>query len=74
LDDSQQGPAASAPPPNPLVKEELAGIRLTLKSLKKTWEGIIRNIGIDEFAIAFSWWLDHCNSCIEINAGYIEKS
>jgi hypothetical protein len=35
------------------VTEVLAGAFLTLKSFKKNWEGVIQNIGIDEFAIAF---------------------
>jgi hypothetical protein len=39
------------------VKEELAGVRLTPESLKKSWEGVLRTIGADEFAAAFRrWW------------------
>jgi hypothetical protein len=34
-------------------KEVLAGDVLTLESFKKIWEGVRRNIGIDQFAIAF---------------------
>ncbi len=55
------------------VKEELAGICLTPESLKKTWEGVVRSVGIDKFAAAFRHWLDRCNRCILLNSGYIEK-
>jgi hypothetical protein len=40
------------------VKEELAGIRLTLESLKKSLEGVTRTISVDEFAKAFKRRLD----------------
>ncbi len=56
------------------VKEELAGIRLTPETLKKTWDGVTRSIGLDEFAAAFRCWLDRCNKCIRLNGGYVEKS
>ncbi len=56
------------------VKEELAGLWLTPESLKKSWEGVLRNIGTDEFAAAFRRWVDFCNKCIRINGGYVEKS
>jgi hypothetical protein len=36
-----------------VVKEVLAGAVLTLESFKKIWEGVIQNISIDQFAIAF---------------------
>jgi hypothetical protein len=49
------------------VKEELAGIRLTPETLKKTWDGVTRSIGVDEFAAAFRRWLDRCNKCICLN-------
>jgi hypothetical protein len=47
---------------------------LTPESLKKSWEGVLRNIGADEFAAAFRRWVDRCNKCIRINGGYVEKS
>ncbi len=62
VDDRQQDPAASAPPPHLLdlapeayfffwgVKEVLAGTVLTLESFKKIWEGVSWNIDIDQFA------------------------
>jgi hypothetical protein len=34
------------------VKEVLAGTLLTLESFKKIWEGVSRNIDIDQFATA----------------------
>jgi hypothetical protein len=59
---------ASAPPPPHLldlapkayfffwgVKKVLAGAFLTLESFLKIWEGVGRNIGMDQFAIAFRW-------------------
>jgi hypothetical protein len=55
------------------VKEELAGLRLTPGTLKNTWEGVVRSIGVDEFAAAFRRWLDWCNKCIRLIGGYIEK-
>jgi hypothetical protein len=36
------------------VKEELAGIRLTPETIKTTWEGVIRGIGVDKFAAAWT--------------------
>ncbi len=56
------------------VKEELAGVRLTPKTSKKAWEGVVRSFAVEEFPVAFSWWLDHCNKCIQINCRYVEKS
>jgi hypothetical protein len=35
------------------VKEELAGLHLTQKSLKSVWEGVMRTIAEDEFATVF---------------------
>jgi hypothetical protein len=35
------------------VKGVLAGDFLTLESFKKIWEGVSRNIGIGQFAIAY---------------------
>jgi hypothetical protein len=34
------------------VKEELAGVGLTLESLRKIWGGFILNTGVDELAVA----------------------
>jgi histone-lysine N-methyltransferase SETMAR len=57
------------------VKEELAGVRLSPETIKKAWEGVMRGIAMEEFAVAFRRWLDHCsNKCIRINGGYVEKS
>jgi hypothetical protein len=64
VDDRQQDPAASAPPllldlaPEAYfflwgVKELLSCAVLTLEIFKKIWEGVGRNIGIDQFIIAF---------------------
>jgi histone-lysine N-methyltransferase SETMAR len=47
------------------VKEELAGIRLSPETIKKAWEGVVRDIAMEEFAVAFRRWLDHCNGCVE---------
>jgi hypothetical protein len=56
------------------VKEELAGLHLTQDSLKSTWEGVMRNIAEDEFAVAFRRWFEHCEKCIRIGGDYVEKS
>ncbi len=29
------------------------------------WEGVVRDITMEEFAVAFRRWLDHCNGCVE---------
>jgi hypothetical protein len=55
------------------VKEELSGIQLTLESLKNTWVGVIRSIGVAKFATAFRCWLDRCNKCIQRIEGYVNK-
>jgi histone-lysine N-methyltransferase SETMAR len=56
------------------VKEELAGVRLTPETIKTAWEGVVRGIAAEEFAVAFRRWFDRCNKCIRINGGYVEKS
>jgi hypothetical protein len=56
------------------VKEELAGIQLSLETIKKAWEGVVRGIAVETFAVAFRRWLDRCNKCIRVNMGYVEKS
>jgi hypothetical protein len=39
------------------VKEELADLQ-TPEIIKKVWEGVVRNITVEEFTVAFGWWLD----------------
>ncbi len=56
------------------MKEELAVLSLDEDSLKKTWEGVIRNITTDEFATAFWRWFECCEKCIRKDGGYVEKS
>jgi histone-lysine N-methyltransferase SETMAR len=56
------------------VKEELAGLTLTQESLKSAWEGVVRNIAEDEFAVAFRRWFERCEKCIRIGGDYVEKS
>jgi hypothetical protein len=56
------------------VKEELAGLHLTQDSLKSAWEGVMRNITEDEFAVAYSRWLERWEKCIHIGGDYVEKS
>ena len=56
------------------VKEELAGLTLSQDTIKKVWEGVIRSIAVEEFAAAFSKWLDRSEKCIRIGGDYIEKS
>jgi len=55
------------------VKEELAGHTLSQDTIKKTWEGVMRTIAVQEFAVAFTKWLDRCQKCIRIGGDYIEK-
>jgi histone-lysine N-methyltransferase SETMAR len=56
------------------VKEELAGIQLSPATIKEAWEGVVLGITMKEFAVAFRQYLDHCNKCIRVNMGYVEKS
>jgi hypothetical protein len=44
------------------VKEELAGLHLTPEILKSTWEGVVRTIAKDEFAVLFRHWFECCES------------
>jgi hypothetical protein len=45
--------------PDLALKEEQAGIHAYEGSrLKKTWEGVARNIATEEFAVTFRLWLD----------------
>jgi hypothetical protein len=46
------------------VKEVLAGLHLTQESLKNAWQGVMRTITKDEFAIAFRPWFQQCKKCI----------
>jgi histone-lysine N-methyltransferase SETMAR len=56
------------------VKKELAGRSLDEGTLKKTWEGVTRNIAAEEFATAFRRWYEHCEKCVRIGGGYVEKT
>ncbi len=56
------------------MKEELAGLNLTQDSLKSAWEGVMRNITEDEFAVAFRRWFERFEKCIRIGGDYVEKS
>ncbi len=56
------------------VKEELAGKTLDKGTLKTTWERVVRNIAIEEFATAFRWWYERCEKCVRIGGGYVEKT
>jgi hypothetical protein len=56
------------------VKRELAGKSLTQDTLKKTWEGAVRTLLAADFATAFRCWYEHCEKCVNIAGGYVEKS
>jgi hypothetical protein len=47
---------------------------LTPETIKTAWEGVVRGIAAEEFAVAFRRWFDRCNKCTRINGGYVEKS
>jgi hypothetical protein len=51
------------------VKEELAGWSLDEGTLKKTWEGVTRNIATEEFATAFQRWYECSEKCVRIGGG-----
>jgi hypothetical protein len=42
------------------VKKELSGLTLTQKTLKKEWEGVVRNLKAADFATAFRQWHEQC--------------
>jgi histone-lysine N-methyltransferase SETMAR len=58
----------------PKVKKELAGLTLTRESFKKDWEGAVRTLLAADFAEAFRQWIRHCEKCVEIGGGYVEKT
>ena len=58
----------------PKLKKELAGITMTQEEFKNKWEGVLRTLSKDDFARAFTRWLERCEKCIRINGGYVEKS
>ena len=58
----------------PKLKRELAGITMTQEKFKKKWEGVLGTMSKDDFARAFTRWLEHCKKCIRINGGYVKKS
>jgi uncharacterized protein YukE len=55
------------------VKRELADKTLTQETLKKEWEGAVRTLLVADFASAFRRWYDHCEKCVNIAGGYVEK-
>jgi histone-lysine N-methyltransferase SETMAR len=42
-------------------------------TIKKTWEGVIRSIAVEEFAAAFRGWYKRCRKCIDIGGKFVEK-
>jgi len=58
----------------PKLKRELAGITMTQEEFKKKWEGVLRTLSKDDYARAFTRWLERCEKCIRINGDYVEKT
>jgi hypothetical protein len=56
------------------VKEALAGTTLDQDSLKTAWEGVIRTITADDFAMAFWPWFERAKKCVRIGGNFIQKS
>jgi hypothetical protein len=56
------------------VKDELVRVTLDHSTLKKEWEGVTRNITVDEFSTAFWQWYERCQKCIKIGGGIVVKS
>jgi hypothetical protein len=50
------------------VKDNLAGISLDQS------EGVLRRITAEEFTTSCQRLYEHCQKCIEISGGYVEKS
>jgi histone-lysine N-methyltransferase SETMAR len=57
----------------PKVKAALAGQTLTVESFKTSWEGAVRTVQQDEFAVAFRRWMERCEKCVRIGGEYVEK-
>ena len=55
------------------VKAELGGMTLTSTTFKKTWDGVIRSVGEEDFAVAFRRWFSRCEKCIRVGGEYVEK-
>ena len=56
------------------LKRELAGITMMQEEFKKKWEGVLRTLSKDDFARAFTRWLESFEKCIRISGGYVENS
>ncbi len=56
------------------VKEALAGTTLDQDSVKTAWEGVIRTITTDDFAMAFRQWFVRAEKCVRIGCNFVEKS
>ena len=58
----------------PKLKRELAGITMMQEDFKNKLEGVLRTLSKDDFARAFTRWLEHFEKCIWISGVYVEKS
>ena len=56
------------------AKQQLAGLSLTQKSLKKTWGGVSKTITAEDVAAAFCHWFEWSKKCVRMGGDHVEKS
>jgi hypothetical protein len=54
-------------------KQSKHGESLSVESFKTSWEGAVRTVQQDEFAVAFRRWMERCEKCVRIVGEYVEK-
>ena len=55
------------------LKMELAGLTLSKETFKREWEGVCRTLSKDDFATAFSKWIERCKKCVRLQGNYVKK-
>jgi hypothetical protein len=56
------------------VKEALVGITLDQEILNNAWEGVTRNITVNNYDSAFRRWLEQAKKCMQIGDDFVKKS
>jgi len=54
--------------------KELAGRTLPAKTLKTTWDGVIRIVSACDFTAAFAYWLERCKKYFQIRGLYAKRN
>ena len=58
----------------PKMKNKLPGCTLTHETFYKSWEGVVRTSGKDDFTTASRRGYERCQKCDKIGNGFVEKS